>query len=92
MFERRKLRVIAAVCLLLGSMLCAAQVSPNPNGKTVAERLGYPANSRLLVIHADDFGMMHTVNHAIEDAFQNHWITSASIMVPCPGSRRSRSG
>ncbi len=84
MFERRKLRVIAAVCLLLGSMLCAAQVSPNPNGKTVAERLGYPANSRLLVIHADDFGMMHTVNHAIEDAFQNHWITSASIMVPCP--------
>lgn len=28
--------------------------------------------------------MMHTVNHAIEDGFQNHWITSASIMVPCP--------
>ena len=65
-------------------MLCAAQLTPNPNGKTVAERLGYPANSRLLVIHADDFGMMHTVNHAIEDALENHWVTSASIMVPCP--------
>ncbi len=73
-----------AVTLLLASLLCAAQTAPNPNGKTVAERLGYPANSRLLVIHADDFGMMHTVNHAIEDALEHHWVTSASIMVPCP--------
>jgi len=74
----------AAASLFFASVLCHAQAAPNPNGKTVAERLGYPANSRLLVIHADDFGMMHTVNHAIEDAFQHHWITSASIMVPCP--------
>ncbi len=73
-----------ALTLLLTSVVCIAQTAPNPNGKTVAERLGYPADSRLLVIHADDFGMMHTVNHAIEDAFQHHWVTSASIMVPCP--------
>lgn len=84
MFERHKLSYMGCISLLLGSMLCAAQGASNPNGKTVAERLGYPANSRLLVIHADDFGMMHTVNRAIEDAFENHWITSASIMVPCP--------
>jgi predicted glycoside hydrolase/deacetylase ChbG (UPF0249 family) len=52
--------------------------------KNLAERLGYPGNSRLLIIHADDFGMMHSVNTAIEEAFENHWITSASILVPCP--------
>lgn len=52
--------------------------------KTIAEKLGYPANSRLLVIHADDFGMMHTVDSAIMEAFEKHWITSASIQVPCP--------
>lgn len=84
MLPRYKCCIAVVVSLLFATLLGAAQSAPSPNGKTVAERLGYPANSRLLVIHADDFGMMHTVNHAIEDAFQNHWITSASIMVPCP--------
>jgi predicted glycoside hydrolase/deacetylase ChbG (UPF0249 family) len=83
LFKRSNLGLFLAFSLLLGSVLCPAQTT-NPNGKTVAERLGYPASSRLLVIHADDFGMMHTVNRAIEDAFENHWVTSASIMVPCP--------
>lgn len=84
MLKRFRPSFFAAASLFLVSALCAAQAAPNPNGKTVAERLGYPANSRLLVIHADDFGMMHTVNHAIEDAFAHHWVTSASVMVPCP--------
>lgn len=84
MLARYKLCFALIASLSLGSILSAAQSAPNPNGKTVAERLGYPADSRLLVIHADDFGMLYTVNQAIEDAFQNHWVTSASIMVPCP--------
>ncbi|MDP9337569.1 MAG: polysaccharide deacetylase family protein, partial [Acidobacteriota bacterium] len=61
-----------------------AQDAPDKAAKTLAERLGYPASSRLLIIHADDFGMMHSVNTAIEEAFEKHWITSASILVPCP--------
>ena len=35
-----------------------AQQHAPPPAKSLAERLGYPANSRLLIIHADDFGMM----------------------------------
>lgn len=84
MLLNRKSLVSAAAAILVASTLCVAQSAPNPTGKTVAEQLGYPANSRLLVIHADDFGMMHTVNRAIEQALENHWVTSASIMVPCP--------
>jgi predicted glycoside hydrolase/deacetylase ChbG (UPF0249 family) len=61
----------------------AQQPAPPPT-KSLAERLGYPANARLLIIHADDLGMMHTVNTAIFEAFDKHWITSASILVPCP--------
>jgi predicted glycoside hydrolase/deacetylase ChbG (UPF0249 family) len=66
----------------------AAQGQPSASGgqtlKTVAERLGYPATSRLLVIHADDFGMLHSVNKATIEALNNKWITAASILVPCP--------
>lgn len=69
-------------------MLCAFLLfgleSLAQQGRTVAERLGYPANSRLLLIHADDFGMLHSVNRATSEAFEKHWITSASILVPCP--------
>jgi predicted glycoside hydrolase/deacetylase ChbG (UPF0249 family) len=80
---------LLAISLLLITM-ALAQTSQQPSApaqqtvKTVAERLGYPANSRLLVIHADDFGMLHSVNKATIEALSNHWITSASILVPCP--------
>jgi chitin disaccharide deacetylase len=51
---------------------------------TVAERLGYPANSRLLMIHADDLGMMRSVDRASFEALEKGWVTSASILVVCP--------
>jgi len=59
----------------------AAPVVPQ---KTVQERLGFPADARLLVIHGDDLGMSHAVNRATFEALENRWITSSSILVPCP--------
>jgi predicted glycoside hydrolase/deacetylase ChbG (UPF0249 family) len=52
--------------------------------KTVAERLGYPADSKLLIIHADDLAVAHSVDSASFDALDKGAVTSASIMVPCP--------
>jgi predicted glycoside hydrolase/deacetylase ChbG (UPF0249 family) len=53
-------------------------------GKTIAERLGYPADSKLLIIHADDLAVAHSEDAASFDALDRHAVTSASIMVPCP--------
>ena len=68
--------------LLLGSLL------PTPAAtvfaQTLAERLGYPAGSKLLIVHADDLGETHAVNAAALKALQGGTINSASLMVPCP--------
>jgi len=52
--------------------------------KAIAERLGYPADSKLLIIHADDLAVAHSEDAASFDALDRNAVTSASIMVPCP--------
>jgi predicted glycoside hydrolase/deacetylase ChbG (UPF0249 family) len=61
----------------------AAQPSTRTGG-TIQERLGYPASARLLIIHGDDLGMAHSGNRATFEALERGWITSSSILVPCP--------
>lgn len=45
--------------------------------------LGYPANARLLIINADDFGMCHATNAAIFRSLTEGVVCSTSLMVPC---------
>ena len=52
--------------------------------RTVAERLGLPPDAKLLILHADDLGVAHSVNAASLDALDTGAISSASIMIPTP--------
>jgi chitin disaccharide deacetylase len=55
-----------------------------PADPTLAERLGYPADARLLIVHLDDLGLLHAVNAAAALAFETGVANSGSLMVPCP--------
>ena len=52
--------------------------------KNIAERLGHPADSKLLIVHADDLAVAHSVDSASFDALEKNAVTSASILMPCP--------
>jgi len=75
------MRFTAAVVAILSLIsLNAAQAQ----SKNLAERLGYPRDSKLLIIHADDLAVAHSEDVASFDALDKHAASSASIMVPCP--------
>lgn len=54
---------------------------------TLAQRLGFGPDERVLIINCDDFGMSHAANLGCLQAMRSGIATSASLMVPCPWSR-----
>jgi chitin disaccharide deacetylase len=52
------------------------------SGQSLAEKLGYTKNEKLLIIHGDDLGVSHSQNKATFAAMQNGLVNSASMMVP----------
>lgn len=51
---------------------------------SLAERLGYKATDRLLIVNGDDLGMCHAANAGTFACLEQGLMRSASVMVPCP--------
>src|SRR5579859_2608955 len=69
---------LAILLLPMAARVVAAQQ------KNIAERLGYPADAKLVILHADDLGVAHSVDMASFTALGQKAVSSASVMVPCP--------
>lgn len=51
---------------------------------SLAERLGYAPDAKLLIVNCDDLGSSASANRAIADVMAKGLATSATLMVPCP--------
>lgn len=60
-----------------------------PGAATLAERLGHPAGTRLLIVSCDDLGMCRAANQACCRALRDGVATAASLMTPCPLARQA---
>jgi chitin disaccharide deacetylase len=78
----RQLSLIRVVSTLVTLLALARTLVAQ--GPVVAERLGYPRDAKLLILHADDLGVAHSVDRASFVALETQAVSSASVMVPCP--------
>jgi predicted glycoside hydrolase/deacetylase ChbG (UPF0249 family) len=76
--------VVLGAALVPGGEGMAGQQQSGQRPRSLAERLGYSASDKLLIINGDDVGMSHAINAATIEALERGVMTSATIMVPCP--------
>lgn len=54
---------------------------------TWAQKLGYPADKIVLILHADDIGMCPEANTSAKHYMENDFIQSSAVMMPCPNAQ-----
>jgi predicted glycoside hydrolase/deacetylase ChbG (UPF0249 family) len=86
-FTRREFLATGASLAVAGLAGCSTllhRAASASGGASLADWLGYPASTPLIIIHADDVGIARSANAATIRSFERRTITSCSVMVPCP--------
>ncbi|MDZ7646878.1 MAG: polysaccharide deacetylase family protein [Cytophagales bacterium] len=71
--------ILVCSILVLCPFACVVQAQ-----QTYAEKLGYPKNAKVLILHVDDVGMSWDSNQGAIKAMEQGVANSLSIMMPCP--------
>lgn len=71
--------VITILMAMLTNLQTRAADQPS-----LAQRLGYKATDRILIINGDDVGMCHPANVATIECQEKGLMRTGTIMVPCP--------
>ena len=69
---------------LAATMILGITLPAQGQEKSLVERLGFPAGTKVLIVNADDFGMNCAGTEATIAALKSGGVTSSTIMVPCP--------
>src|SRR5215469_2585001 len=76
--------MIMRMLAVVGWSLLFATGAQGQSDTTYAERLGWPKDARVLIIHVDDAGMSLESNEGAIAALTRGAATSVSVMMPCP--------
>src|SRR5436190_2727341 len=71
--------ILSALLSVRASALVSSDGTPS-----LAERLGFKATDKILIINVDDVGNSHAANAAVIDSMENGLATSSTIIVPGP--------
>ena len=78
------MRRLTPLTCLLAVVLVQAAGARQPPSPSLAERLGFSATDRILIVNGDDVGVSHAANQASIASLERGLMTSATIMVPAP--------
>lgn len=77
---KKHLKKYLLVCFILFFYYSNAQATDS----TYAEKLGFPKDAKVVILHVDDVGMSFDSNEGAINALTKGVATSCSIMMPCP--------
>ncbi|MCC7085360.1 MAG: polysaccharide deacetylase family protein [Pirellulales bacterium] len=80
----RNIGKVGTIAAALGWLSLAVFATPSQAEQTWAERLGFPAGKKVLILYADQAGMTYETSAAAETALKQNQVQSVGNMMPAP--------